>query len=74
MSDAMVSMTTPNGFQFSAVPIDDNLDALEYAIGEILIDASGSISGYEKQIVQIIVPRYSNSCCINRNRCLGSHY
>lgn len=50
----LVSQTTLSGFQFSAVPIDDNLTDTEYLIGEIAIDLSGSMSGFERDLENML--------------------
>ena len=42
--------TTVSGYQFSAVQVDDSLTALEYMLGEIMIDTSPSVSGFVKQL------------------------
>lgn len=51
---SLVSQTTMSGFQFSAVPIDDNLTDTEYLIGEIAVDLSGSMGGFERDLENML--------------------
>ena len=44
---------TTNGFQFSCVEID-SLEASEYTLGNILVDETGSVSGFEKELEKCI--------------------
>ena len=46
--------TTITGYQFSAVKARYNLDAMEYMLGEILVDTSPSTSGFIKQMEQCL--------------------
>lgn len=50
----LVSQTTLSGFQFSAVPIDDNLTDTEYLVGEIAVDLSGSMGGFERGLEKML--------------------
>jgi len=45
---------TTNGFQFSGVEIDD-LEASEYTLGNILVDETGSVSGFEQELEKCII-------------------
>lgn len=51
---SLISQTTVSGFQFSGLPIDDNLTSDEYMIGEIAVDLSGSMSGSERELEDML--------------------
>jgi hypothetical protein len=50
----LVSQMTLSGFQFSAIPINDQLTSTEYMIGEIAVDLSGSMGGYERNLESML--------------------
>ena len=47
--DAMASLTTPSKFVFSTVPVN-TLGATEYTLATIVVDESGSVSGFQKEL------------------------
>lgn len=52
--ELMVSQNTLSGFQFSTVPIDENLTDTEYMVGEIVVDVSGSMGGHERKLEKML--------------------
>ena len=52
--EVLVSQNTLSGFQFSAVPIDENLTDTEYMVGEIVVDVSGSMGGHERDLEKML--------------------
>jgi len=50
---SMQQLQTANNFKFSAVPLDQ-LGATEYTLATVVIDISGSVSSYKKQLEQCL--------------------
>ncbi|MCB9816646.1 hypothetical protein H6786_04595 [Candidatus Nomurabacteria bacterium] len=80
MNDSMNDFSFGSGFQFSGATID-NLEASEYTLVTIALDESGSISGFESQIEDMLKAAvgacfsspYSNNLLIRVIR-FGSQY
>ncbi|USN92444.1 MAG: hypothetical protein H6782_01360 [Candidatus Nomurabacteria bacterium] len=80
MNDTMNDFSFGSGFQFSGATID-NLEASEYTLVTIALDESGSISGFESQIEDMLKAAvgacfsspYSNNLLIRVIR-FGSQY
>jgi uncharacterized protein YegL len=47
--DTMQQLQTANNFKFSAVPLDQ-LGATEYTLATVVVDVSGSVASYKKQL------------------------
>lgn len=56
----MQQMNTPSNFRFSAVAVDQ-LGATEYTLATVVVDVSGSVSGWERQLENCL-KAIVNSC------------
>lgn len=53
MNENMSQLVTPSNFQFSAASLD-SLGATEYTLATIIVDVSGSVNGWERELEKCI--------------------
>lgn len=58
--DSMQNIQTQSNFQFSAIGLDE-LEATEYTLATVVVDLSGSVSGWERQLEDCL-KAIVNSC------------